>query len=140
MTEVELRYALDPSLDEGFSAARARFGTWLDQQGIDGDDAEELHVVLSELVANAVEATVDGSPVSVWAQRHGSTVWVEVTNSAERSVRFPPMPDPPADPLGPSGRGLLIVGAFTDRVAAETLDGRTRVTAVKTLRPGERPA
>jgi anti-sigma regulatory factor (Ser/Thr protein kinase) len=139
MPEVELRFELDPTLDEGFSAARARFGGWLDEQGINGDDGEELHVVLSELIANAVEATTDGAPVSVWAQQHGSKVWLEVSNTAKRSVRFPPMPDPPSDPLGPSGRGLLIVNAFTDRVAAETLDGRTRVTAVKTLRPGPRP-
>jgi anti-sigma regulatory factor (Ser/Thr protein kinase) len=138
MSEAELRFELDPSLDEGFPLARARFAEWLAEQDVSPDDAEELHVVLSELVANAVEATPpepDSGPVRVWAQRHGETIWLEVTNAAERTVRFPPMPDPPADPLGPSGRGLLIVGAFTDRLAAETLDGRTRVTTVKSLRP-----
>jgi anti-sigma regulatory factor (Ser/Thr protein kinase) len=134
MSGAELRFELDPQLDEGFASARIRFGDWLAEQHVDGEDADELHVVLSELVANAVEATPDDAPVQVWAQRNGSQIWVEVTNSARRTVRFPPMPDPPADPLQPSGRGLLIVGAFTDRVAAETIDGRTRVTAVKTLR------
>jgi anti-sigma regulatory factor (Ser/Thr protein kinase) len=137
MRETELRFELDPSLDEGFPTARARFADWLQGQHVSEDDAEELHVVLSELVANAVEATPDAPerpPIHVWAQRHGEKVWIEVSNSAQRTVRFPPMPELPADPLGPSGRGLVIVKAFTDRVAAETLDGRTRVTAVKTLR------
>lgn len=134
MNEAELRLELDPSLDEGFSATRTRFGEWLEAQAIEGDDGEELHVVLSELVANAVEATPDEEPVSVWAQRKDHKVWVEVVNAARRSVRFPPLPEVPPDPLRPSGRGLVIVKAFTDRVAAETLDGRTRVTAVKTLR------
>jgi anti-sigma regulatory factor (Ser/Thr protein kinase) len=135
MTATELRYELEPSI-EGFPAARARFDAWLQQRSIDGTDCEELQVVLSELVANAVEASdPQGAPIEVWVHQQGDHVWVEVSNEAERNVRFPPMPVPPADPLGPTGRGLMIVGAFTDRVAAETIDGRTRVTAVKTLRP-----
>ena len=40
MHEVELRLELDPSLDEGFSATRSRFGQWLDEQAIEGDEAE----------------------------------------------------------------------------------------------------
>ena len=78
MTEEELRFEFDPSLDEGFPAARAHFGAWLDGLGIDGDDGEELHVVLSELMANAVEATHGDDPISVWAQRQGAKVWLSL--------------------------------------------------------------
>lgn len=134
MAEAELRMELDPSIDEGFISSRERFAEWLDEHGVSGSDAEELSVVVSELMANAVAASADDDPIRLWARRAGARVWVEVTNRARRSFGFPPMPATPPDPLGPSGRGLLIVDAFTDRVDAETLDGETRVSAVKTLR------
>ena len=138
MSETELIFELEPSLDEGFPSARRRFGDWLDDQHVDPSDAEELSVVLSELVANAVEATPEhlgSATVQVRAWCHDGSISIEVTNEAQQPVEFPSTPGLPEDLLGSRGRGLLIVDAFTEGVQVETVDGRTRVLAVKTLRP-----
>jgi len=134
MGDSSLHLKLEAAL-EAFPRARVAFKEWLGAQPIGGEDCDELNVVLSELIANAREATVRHEPITVWADLQGDQVWLEVTNEADRSVRFPPLPPPPSDPLEPAGRGLVIVDAFTDRLAAETIEGRTRVTVVKTLRP-----
>lgn len=133
MTDSELRFSLDAAMAE-IPIARSRFSLWLADQGVGAEDSDELQVILSELLANAVAATPNGGPVELRAERTGGRLWLEVVNRADRTFRFPPMPVRPADPLGPRGRGLVIAEAFSDQLSGDTVDGRTHVTCMKLLR------
>ncbi len=105
--------------------------TWLAPRHLPDTLLNSIQVVLSELVANAVEASGPAEQVDVHlAVQHGA-MSVEVRNPSRRTrpVTIPTM----ADPLSPRGRGLAIVGSLTDELSLEERDGHTVATATLRL-------
>lgn len=96
--------------------ARDTFSAWLARAAPGSRVGDEMVVVLSELLANAIKASRDGhSAVAVRAWIDGDLA-LEVTNPANAAF------DPGAhwdydDPLRPGGRGLVIVESLVDDLA-----------------------
>jgi len=115
---------------EGGSERRGRAAVleWLSGWA-DGDGPDELAVVVSELLANAVAATSDGTYVVVRACRDDDVVVLEVSNSYDGR---PTGNDWDLDDLLRSGgRGLVIVRALTDWVELEHRNATTTVRCRK---------
>lgn len=110
------------------SVARARrsFSEWLERLGVAGEFCDEMAVVFSELAANASDATASASEYpAVRAWTEDGSVLLEVTNAVsdgeaswDLDVR---------DAVRPSGRGLMIVRAYTDDLHFEAVDGHIRI-------------
>jgi anti-sigma regulatory factor (Ser/Thr protein kinase) len=111
-------FVADPPVVTKIPEARASFSDWmLTWAGGLEDFHEEMLIVLSELLANAVTASGEEAAevtVRAWVQDGGLSV--EVTN-----------PMPPGsfmsvdiwdydDPLRPGGRGLIIVNELVDEI------------------------
>lgn len=105
------------------SASRRAFTDWLTYAGAVGDSIADMTVVFSELVNNATEAShgLDDHPVNASAWREHGNVVVEVTNPIASTSPDFVRPDRD-DPLRGSGRGLIIVQAYTDSVEILTDD------------------
>jgi anti-sigma regulatory factor (Ser/Thr protein kinase) len=98
------------------AAVREAFVEWL--AGITSSDEriEDLSVVISELGANAVRGTPEGSdPPTVSAWLDDGRVVLEVANRVE-DLAVPDVDWDLGDPLRTGGRGLLLVSAFVDDV------------------------
>lgn len=113
------------SLSE-LAMVRGEFAEWLAGGGTVPDKAEDLAVVISELGANAVRSTPDGSEpatVDAWFERRGEhrIVVLEVANHVEE-LTIPDADWDLEDPLRTGGRGLLLVSAFVDDVHVD-VDG-----------------
>lgn len=134
-----------PQRIEGFSSSypphdisigRARRGVvrWLeDDLCVEEDVIDELAVVVSELVTNAVRATGDaGGDVVVAAGRVQGAVVIEVTNPSAAWVDAANRWDLD-DPLRAGGRGLLIVRSLTDDVDV-SVDADAGTTTVRCRR------
>src|SRR5436190_21565363 len=83
------------------------------------DRGFDLRLLVSELVANAIEH--GGAPdasILLSVERDGTTVRVEVEDAGPR---FPPAPSEPPPPDATSGRGLYLLAALADRWG---VDGR----------------
>ena len=100
------------------SAARFELVEWLEVNDADEVAVEELAVVISELVSNAVRACRPGTNPSVSAWIEDEDVFLEVGNTLR--------PDAAAhtdwdldDTLRHGGRGLLLVRAFVDDLEVE---------------------
>jgi anti-sigma regulatory factor (Ser/Thr protein kinase) len=129
--ELDLTLAADV---ESLPALRRSVAGWLKPRGLGESDLSSVQVVLSELVANAIEASQAGDEVGVRLACAGPTLTVEVRN---RSRRQEPVPIPTmADPLAPRGRGLAIVGSLTDQLSLRELDGHTVAQGVLRLDAG----
>lgn len=129
---------LTPDLDTRLAAdtaviaeARAMLHGWLADAGVDDREVVgDLAVVLSELLANAVNASPPDRSVTVRTQLSDGAVVLSVENEVREWV-------PPTerwdlgDPLRPGGRGLLIVSALADDVTVQhdIEEDRTVVTA-----------
>ena len=110
---------IDPA---GTGVARREFVRWMDGAGVDRDVAGELAVVVSELAANAANAsppTEDPAEVAAWTEP--DSVVIEVSNRVGRMSRRRPRWDL-RDPLRSGGRGLMIVRAYTDDIAFQATD------------------
>ncbi|MEV7520324.1 ATP-binding protein [Streptomyces sp. NPDC091371] len=95
---------------------------WLPAPDPDAEaDAEDVLLVVSELVANA--RLHGGGPSSLLLRRTGDGLRVEVT---DRSPTLPVL-QRDAHPARPGGHGLLIVDRLARRWGAEPLDGGKRV-------------
>jgi anti-sigma regulatory factor (Ser/Thr protein kinase) len=109
---------------------------WARQRG--GVNADELGLVVTELVANAIVASGTDSPVEVSIVERDGTVEVIVSDcgpglgpgSYPRPIRDLPVPDVHQ----PRGRGLFLVSRLVDSLTADCRDGRTIMTA--RWRPG----
>lgn len=120
--------------DEGsIGRARGNLVRWLAGLGADEDVVDELAVVVSELVTNAVRATSgpDGC-VGVAADCAGGDVVIEVTNPSASWVDAAQRWDLD-DPLRAGGRGLLIVRSLTDGVHVD-VDAAAGTTTVRCRR------
>jgi anti-sigma regulatory factor (Ser/Thr protein kinase) len=77
--------------------------------GVDGDVAEDVVLVVAELVANALVHA--GGPLSVVLDASTTRLRIEVGDGTPQL----PAPRRPHDPSLPGGHGLLIVERATDR-------------------------
>ena len=101
--------------------SRLAFRNWLGSLGVEEDTLEELIVVFSELVANAVDASPETEQVSAAACVNGGSVVIEVANALAESSEPVDRWDLD-DPLRPGGRGLMIVRAYTDTMEIDVGD------------------
>lgn len=100
------------------ASARAALVSWLEAKGADPVVVGEMAVVISELVSNAVRASVPGTRPTVTAWVADGEVFLEVSNtvSTDAVERTDWNLD---DPLRGGGRGLLLVRAFVDDLEVE---------------------
>lgn len=98
--------------------ARSALAQWLRAGSVDHDVLEDLGVVASELLANAIDASPGDGTVALRGTNEAAVVTLEAINRVSDWVS-------PADrwdlddPLRTGGRGLLIVSALVDHVEAE---------------------
>lgn len=98
------------------SHARDEFSAWFGDVAPGSTVGDEMLVVLSELLANAFAASLDGSgAVAVRAWLDGG-ITLEVTNPAHAAFDVGAHWDYD-DPLRPGGRGLMIVESLVDDLA-----------------------
>jgi anti-sigma regulatory factor (Ser/Thr protein kinase) len=113
--------------------ARRGFTAWLQRWVPDEDVVDDLVLVLSELLANAVRATQsDRAAVQVLAAADGRDVVLEVRNPRTTWVDADNRWDL-SDPLRAGGRGLMIVESLVDHVAVEH-DDHAGITTVRSRR------
>jgi anti-sigma regulatory factor (Ser/Thr protein kinase) len=87
--------------------ARAFLRRVAEQWGVDDELAQDAAMVITELVANAVDHARTESTLSLGVTQDGLRV-------AVRDTRPDPVPRPaPIDPTAPRGRGLQMVDALT---------------------------
>jgi anti-sigma regulatory factor (Ser/Thr protein kinase) len=108
---------------ESLPAVRSSVARWLAPIELSDADLGAVQVVVSELLANAVEATPADQKVSVRLTDQAGSVEVEVVNPSARTaaVPIPPM----ADPLAPRGRGLAIVRSLSEQLSLSENNGHT---------------
>lgn len=113
-------------------SVRHLVGAWLDEHAIDGHLGDELLLVVTELVTNAIEASRSPeSHVEVVARLTDHTVRVDVIDDGEgfdldRSTGSP-------GPDSVRGRGLAIIRALTDDVRVGRIADRTLVRVERSL-------
>jgi anti-sigma regulatory factor (Ser/Thr protein kinase) len=123
-----------PASDRSIAHARQEVTDWLRSHvADDGDVVDELAVVVSELVTNAIRAT-DGSrdTVTVAVRIEGGAILLEVCNPSATWVDVDRRWDLD-DPLRLGGRGLLIVRSLVDDVTVE-VDPDAVTTSVRCRR------
>lgn len=99
----------------------------LEESGVERDAAQDVVLIISELVSNAITAADPSSWIGVALRRSGAAITVTVDNDG---VPLPAgMPELPA-PDAPQGRGLAIVSSLAERVSTDHRDGRSRVSAI----------
>jgi len=113
--------------------ARRGFDGWLRRWVTDAETVDEMILVLSELLANAVSAAGgEGATVQVLACAEDGAVVLSVRNPKVRWVDGAERWDLD-DPLRVGGRGLLIVRSLVDELEVEH-DDRDGSTTVRALR------
>lgn len=116
--------------------SRSAFEEWVRSTPADEDAVEELLVVFSELVANAVHASPTPQheiEAAAWIEDE-RTIVLRVANHIVPATTKVAGPDL-GDPLRTNGRGLLIVRAYTDTVRTEVTDDTIAIRCERRL-PG----
>jgi anti-sigma regulatory factor (Ser/Thr protein kinase) len=130
-SDLDLHVAADKALIPGL---RRSASAWLQPHHLGESDLGAVLVVISELAANAIEASQPDEQVDIHLDCADHRVLVEVRN---RSRRTEPVPIPAmADPLAPRGRGLAIVSSLTERLTLDEVDGDTVAIGVLALGAG----
>ena len=114
-------------------AARQAFDAWLGQFATDAELLEDMSVVVSELVSNALDG---GHPVEPEAE-----IRAEVDGDLLQLVVSNRLPDGMVDirhwdlddPLRGGGRGLMIVRAYTDSLGVDSTGGTVSVRCTRHL-------
>lgn len=120
-----------PFQAESAGEARRRLDSWLSSGETEADPREDVRLVISELVGNAVRHAsplADGTML-IGAQRNGEHIDIHVRDGGGST-------DPIRQDAGVSdlsGRGLAIVEAITQRWWVERGDSGTTVHAVVPL-------
>ena len=95
--------------------------------------ADEMLLALDEAAANAIlYGSGGGDPIQV-AVRVGDA-WVEAS-VLDHGPTMPPQPLSTTDRLGGGGRGLWLLRCLVDEVRLERVEGGTRVTLRRRIRP-----
>jgi anti-sigma regulatory factor (Ser/Thr protein kinase) len=114
-------------------AARTDVTGCLHERGVDPDLRDRAELVLSELAANAVQAS-PGNPFGLrLSLGNDGAVVVTVTSSTSNGSPPPRERWGPSTLRAPSGRGLMIVDELSDQVVIDKPDPRT-VVVTATLR------
>ena len=131
ITDHAAAYPADTAI---IAPARTEFAAWLSRVTLDDSAVEDLTIVLSELLANAVRASGGTPPgtVHVLACIDGTEVVLEVRNETAEWVEVQDRWDL-ADPLRGGGRGFVIVEALVDDLQVEH-DRRAGTTTVRSRR------
>ncbi len=104
-------------------ALRAAAAEWVGPLQVGETDLGSIQVVLSELAANAIEASRPGDTVEIELSCEAGSVVVVVRNPSRLAA---PVPIPAmAEPLAPRGRGLAIVGSLAERLSLREVGGQT---------------
>ena len=111
-------FAADPPVVTQIPEARASFADWMRSWATGLQDfQDEMLIVLSELLANAVAASGQhAAEVTVRAWVQGGALSVEVANAMPPGSFMPVDLWDYSDPLRPGGRGLIIVNELVDEV------------------------
>lgn len=117
-------------------SARQAFGTWLGQITADPELLEDMSVVVSELVSNALDGGHRSEPdAEIHAEvDDGDVLHVVVSNrlpDGATDIRHWDLDDP----LRGGGRGLMIVRAYTDSLAVDSSAGTVSVRCTRRLDP-----
>ena len=113
--------------------ARAAVVDWLRAWSSDDDLLDEMAIVVSELFANAVDASPRGEHhVLLRICRDVDAVVLEVTNRLDGG-RVQPQRWDLDDPLRGGGRGLLIVDSLVDSTEFDERPGETTVRCRKRI-------
>ena len=123
------RFSLLPRPEDA-ATARREAARWLQQMGLNGDDVDQLSLIVSELLSNAVEASPGDEPVELTMTAEGDTYTVAVVNAA---LAEPDGLLAVADATAERGRGLAIVRDLADSFQLSYRRGRASATAVKRL-------
>jgi anti-sigma regulatory factor (Ser/Thr protein kinase) len=117
------------------AAARHAVARFLTDHGVSSVVIDDVELVTSELVTNAVVHPEISAPIHVEVEV-GEGVVLAVSNVGSAA----PIPDTadwrPAPPFALSGRGLGIVRRLSDAVAVTEADGRAVVTWTRRLPDG----
>lgn len=136
MREGEASYVVSlPPLVSALPAARVDFTRWMTSAAVPAPDIDDLEVVFSELVTNAVRASDPATDVDVRAHRRRVDLVLEVLNAVNEEKSSVHRWDL-GDELREGGRGLLIVRAFVDSIETDREDGRVVVRCRRTLTDG----
>ncbi len=112
-------------------ATRARLSVVLGEWDLDGDTREDILLVVTELLSNAVDHGL--GPVRLAVEFRGETVRIEVHDAGPE----PPRPLPP-DPQRLRGRGLHLIDALSCRWGwVDDPAGKTVWAEVANVRPTE---
>jgi anti-sigma regulatory factor (Ser/Thr protein kinase) len=111
---------------------RSLLRMWLSQHSINGEPADELLVVVSEIVTNAVEASPPDSSITVCWAIDGHDVFMSVEDAG---FGFLHTAAEPVSPASARGRGLVLVEALTDRLDVTVEAHHTRVSTWTRFRP-----
>jgi anti-sigma regulatory factor (Ser/Thr protein kinase) len=115
-----------PHATDSAALVRHRIGDDLAHRGVSAESIDEVVLVASELIGNAVRhtAAIDAAGLGVEWTLDGGGVTVLVDDPSST----PPIPRHP-DPTQPNGRGLRIVDALCDDWGAQRLGTGKRVWA-----------
>lgn len=123
---------LDAQL-ESVPRARHELARWMNWSGVPAQIRDEMSLVVTELVTNAIEASPGSSAkVSVWSCLSPDDVILRVIDEGpgfDLPVGNLTVPQPATD----RGRGLPIVRALMDHIAVRRDDGRTEVEVSRSL-------
>jgi anti-sigma regulatory factor (Ser/Thr protein kinase) len=113
---------------------RAEVTALAQRWGLHEDMIADLLVVVTELAVNAIEAAPPGRPVAVEVECEDGVVVVSVEDEGP-GFEFPSLSLP--GPESARGRGLLLARALTDDMSVGRIEGRTRVTAMRSFVPAD---
>lgn len=108
------------ALISALPSTRSSFAGWMRAAEVDGDVADDLEVVFSELTANAVAGSPASSDdIEVRAEIDDGMMVLDVSNHIDDPDLGPASAPDVGDPLRRDGRGLLITRAFMDSVEVQ---------------------
>lgn len=124
-----------PARVDALPAQRHDFTGWLSRLGVDGDVADDLTVVFSELTTNAVHGSPNAcARVNVRAACEDDELVLDVRNTTAPD-RYGATRWDLDDPLREGGRGLLIVRALVDELDVSLDGGDLAVRCRSRVRP-----
>jgi anti-sigma regulatory factor (Ser/Thr protein kinase) len=121
-----MRLALSvPPTAEMLSSVRHTVLDWLAGAGYRGERADDVLVVVSELVTNGVIHD-GGDDIELYLTKDDNGISIEVVTIGQRSVREARQVRGVTG-MAESGRGLIVVDALTDALSIEDNRGRRHV-------------
>lgn len=126
-----------PAATAALPRARGELADWLRDQGLPGNVCDELLVVASELISNAIAASDDPvQELHIAASVEDDCITLEVTNPPASRFSVVDRWDYD-DPLRPGGRGLIIVESLVDdlAIAPPTAERSLRVRCLRRFTP-----